>query len=1087
MPLFSKSYSGLTPNANVVLHWRPYWDTAGNHLQYSNETVSSSGTYTASFSYDYDEAYAWSLYYGQYGSATTLIDSGTTTVVPSYYVNGVAFEYSMAGLGSTYEDVQIGETETMNCHLYITNPNNIDFTPNYTVHNSNSSVMSCSYSLNKTSASVYNVVLSITGKSAGSSIVTVSSNGYSASLTFIIKSTSTDPEPDDPSTPTPSMTINSVTIQGSSTHNLNIGVTNQFSYIINVSNNNGVYPTVNISTSPEGIVSYSNTTTGQLTGTIDVTALKVGTTILTVKVGSKTDSITINVTDPTVEPEEPEIPEEVKIPLIEKWIITESSISAKVKNLNAGEVVTLQVGSFIQTTTAITTDSIWITVEGLKAETAYDVILSTDINNLIYTGQITTQKRQDITTLFPELKEWIITATTIKIPVRNLIENEQLTLTVGDNISQLTCLENGYGLDMQTIDLTPNTIYEVTLTSNINGTLFSGTKKTSSVDIESKGSYIGIPKYQDFLNNYSILEYIEVTGTQYINTNFIPNNNSGIELVFALDANNLTSNNIIGSRNTTTEQAFSFSTTNSCWRFGYNNSSTATTITADANKHTVIIDKNICRLDNVDIDSRTNSEFSGYNSIFIGRINASSSTYKGYGKIYSCKIYDNEILVRDYIPCKSLDGITGMYDLVEKKFYTNAGTGTFVAGPVVCYEATQLDYITINGNQYIDTGIIPNNNSRVVIDFENTGDYSQVTTSAKVAPLFGGRTDTGVSVFGMWFGVEKVYPHFGNKSYSGNGSIDLDINRRLVYDLNKNILTVDNQSKTCTTATFTSAVSLYLFAMNTNGKLYANKPSGKFYSCQIYDNDILVRDYIPCKINNGKIGLLDKISGFFFESIGTEQFIAGNVVPNIEKLGNKNEIDINIFNNDTKSVARKIKKQYIGAITEVPKYETQMVETKIKGNNIKDFFNVSYGQFPWSDEDNNGSFFTRNDGVHDSQARIVLEAQCDMDVSFDYYYSTEASCDIFRLTVKNIVALELSGIGNGTRNETLKKGQSIIFLYEKDYSANANGDVCSFSNMTVKCEQEVQTGTVNKDVARKIKKAYIGIDGVARLIYLDDN
>lgn len=32
------------------------------------------------------------------------------------------------------------------------------------------------------------------------------------------------------------------------------------------------------------------------------------------------------------------------------------------------------------------------------------------------------------------------------------------------------------------------------------------------------------------------------------------------------------------------------------------------------------------------------------------------------------------------LPCKNENGVIGMYDTVEKKFYNNNGTGTFIAG-----------------------------------------------------------------------------------------------------------------------------------------------------------------------------------------------------------------------------------------------------------------------------------------------------------------------------------------------------------------------------------------------------------------------
>ena len=49
-------------------------------------------------------------------------------------------------------------------------------------------------------------------------------------------------------------------------------------------------------------------------------------------------------------------------------------------------------------------------------------------------------------------------------------------------------------------------------------------------------------------------------------------------------------------------------------------------------------------------------------------------------KLYSCQIYDNGTLVRDFWPCYDPDGVACLYDKVEKKYYYNAGTGAFTAG-----------------------------------------------------------------------------------------------------------------------------------------------------------------------------------------------------------------------------------------------------------------------------------------------------------------------------------------------------------------------------------------------------------------------
>ena len=41
------------------------------------------------------------------------------------------------------------------------------------------------------------------------------------------------------------------------------------------------------------------------------------------------------------------------------------------------------------------------------------------------------------------------------------------------------------------------------------------------------------------------------------------------------------------------------------------------------------------------------------------------------------QIYDNDILVRDFVPCINAEGEYGLYDFVNSQFYGNVGTGSF--------------------------------------------------------------------------------------------------------------------------------------------------------------------------------------------------------------------------------------------------------------------------------------------------------------------------------------------------------------------------------------------------------------------------
>jgi hypothetical protein len=56
----------------------------------------------------------------------------------------------------------------------------------------------------------------------------------------------------------------------------------------------------------------------------------------------------------------------------------------------------------------------------------------------------------------------------------------------------------------------------------------------------------------------------------------------------------------------------------------------------------------------------------------------------GTQRTKSCKIYDNNVIIRDFVPCiRKSDNVAGLLDKVNDVFYTNAGTGTFLTGAVV--------------------------------------------------------------------------------------------------------------------------------------------------------------------------------------------------------------------------------------------------------------------------------------------------------------------------------------------------------------------------------------------------------------------
>ena len=72
---------------------------------------------------------------------------------------------------------------------------------------------------------------------------------------------------------------------------------------------------------------------------------------------------------------------------------------------------------------------------------------------------------------------------------------------------------------------------------------------------------------------------------------------------------------------------------------------------------------------------------------FLLGIRAASGSSTGYyceAKLYDVKAYDvNDALIAHFIPAKDSNNIVGLYDTVSGQFFTNSGTGDFTPGPAV--------------------------------------------------------------------------------------------------------------------------------------------------------------------------------------------------------------------------------------------------------------------------------------------------------------------------------------------------------------------------------------------------------------------
>lgn len=185
-------------------------------------------------------------------------------------------------------------------------------------------------------------------------------------------------------------------------------------------------------------------------------------------------------------------------------------------------------------------------------------------------------------------------------------------------------------------------------------------------------------------DEYQEVEYIESTGTQYIDTGFKPNQNTKVETYIYSNENNKNFNNPFGSRNNNAQQFFIGVETSSNynWFFRYGTKYHINTFGNKVGYNNVVINKNVYSINN-DEYIFTTQTFQSNNNMYIFACNNNGQINdRGFnGKIYCFKIWDNEKLIRDFIPCyRKSDNVIGMYDLVNNVFYTNEGTGTFTKG-----------------------------------------------------------------------------------------------------------------------------------------------------------------------------------------------------------------------------------------------------------------------------------------------------------------------------------------------------------------------------------------------------------------------
>ena len=184
---------------------------------------------------------------------------------------------------------------------------------------------------------------------------------------------------------------------------------------------------------------------------------------------------------------------------------------------------------------------------------------------------------------------------------------------------------------------------------------------------------------------YTQLNYIQSTGTQYIDTGFKPSNYTRVAADFMVDAWGSDTTFLFGAQTSNNQRYCLGFSSSGTMRNDYGTQYTSIDIISAGTRYTADKNKNVFTYSgSTQTWTQTAETFS--NTLTMRLFARDYGSSPGYlkGKIYNLKIYNNTVLIRNFVPAKlNSDGSLGLFDTVFKEFYTNAGTGTFVAGAEV--------------------------------------------------------------------------------------------------------------------------------------------------------------------------------------------------------------------------------------------------------------------------------------------------------------------------------------------------------------------------------------------------------------------
>ena len=219
----------------------------------------------------------------------------------------------------------------------------------------------------------------------------------------------------------------------------------------------------------------------------------------------------------------------------------------------------------------------------------------------------------------------------------------------------------------------------------------------------------------------------------------------------------------------------------------------------------------------------------------------------------------------------------------------------FLLEPETRPYATRLEYIESTGTQWIDSGV--NGETGLKFRADLAWDTSHTGSNANADwMLVGARKNTSTDTRIVPVYIEQTVCFGYGKFARTTAAYTLGVRHEIVADFTdpsastflyrdgRPINTYKDSRTPSTGSTINAERNLYIFAANWGGSanLFAK---AKLYGLQIWRKNTNtgdldpVRDYVPCKDENGVACLYDLVSGAYFRNSGSGTFTAGAEIP----------------------------------------------------------------------------------------------------------------------------------------------------------------------------------------------------------------